>query len=153
MLASNLDEPDRLSRMIENILLLAQTKHSNFAKQRLEFNVADELHRIAEYFEGIADKEGVYLVVSGGECLSADVELFRRAVNNLLANVVRFTPRDGAIPVMPTSSKATGCFAAANHRRDVATSAFFLVSFVTNLMAYSPGESVPSCIDEHNWLD
>jgi two-component system heavy metal sensor histidine kinase CusS len=59
--------------------------------------VAGELHRIAEYFEGLAEDAGVHLTVSGSGHLRADVELFRRAVSNLLANAVRHTPREGAI--------------------------------------------------------
>ncbi|KQR78610.1 histidine kinase [Burkholderia sp. Leaf177] len=97
VLASNLEECDRLSRMIENVLFLARAEHPNFAKHTLEFNVKDELLRIAEYFEGIADDAGVQLDVTGGGRLSADVELFRRAVSNLLANAVRYTPRGGTI--------------------------------------------------------
>jgi two-component system heavy metal sensor histidine kinase CusS len=97
VLASNLEECDRLSRMIENVLFLARAEHPNFAKHTLEFNVDDELLRITEYFEGIADDAGVHLHVSGGGRLSADVELFRRAVSNLLANAVRYTPRGGNI--------------------------------------------------------
>ena len=97
VLASNLEECDRLSRMIENVLFLARAEHPNFAKHTLEFNVDDELLRIAEYFEGIADDAGVHLHVSGEGRLSADVELFRRAVSNLLANAVRYTPRGGDI--------------------------------------------------------
>jgi two-component system heavy metal sensor histidine kinase CusS len=97
VLASNLEECDRLSRMIENVLFLARAEHPNFAKHTLEFNVDDELLRITEYFEGIADDAGVHVHVSGGGRLSADVELFRRAVSNLLANAVRYTPHGGNI--------------------------------------------------------
>ncbi|MDP9158206.1 MAG: heavy metal sensor histidine kinase [Pseudomonadota bacterium] len=97
VLASNLEECDRLSRMIENVLFLARAEHPNFAKHTLEFDVNDELLRITEYFEGIADDAGVHLHVSGGGRLLADVELFRRAVSNLLANAVRYTPRGGNI--------------------------------------------------------
>ncbi|AME26981.1 heavy metal sensor histidine kinase [Burkholderia sp. PAMC 26561] len=97
VLASNLEESDRLSRMIENVLFLARAEHPNFAKHTLEFSIGDELLRIAEYFEGIADEAGVHLQVSGGGRLCADVELFRRAVSNLLANAVRYTPRAGKI--------------------------------------------------------
>ncbi|CAN7684801.1 heavy metal sensor histidine kinase [Caballeronia sp. LjRoot34] len=97
VLASNLEECDRLSRMIENVLFLARAEHPTFAKHKVEFSVEDELLKIAEYFEGIADDAGVHLRESGGGRLAADVELFRRAVSNLLANAVRYTPRGGTI--------------------------------------------------------
>jgi two-component system heavy metal sensor histidine kinase CusS len=97
LLASNLEECDRLSRMIENVLFLARAEHPHFSRHLLEFDVDEELLRIADYFEGIAEDAGVRIRVTGHARLKADLELFRRAVSNLLANAVRFTPRDAGI--------------------------------------------------------
>lgn len=47
------------------------------------------------YFEGLADDAGVRIVATGAGQVRADVELFRRAVSNLLADAVRHTPRAG----------------------------------------------------------
>jgi two-component system heavy metal sensor histidine kinase CusS len=62
-----------------------------------EFDTAQELTHIADYFEGIAEEAHVTVRVSGAASLSADLELFRRAVSNLLANAIRYTPRGGEI--------------------------------------------------------
>ncbi|KIG02962.1 heavy metal sensor histidine kinase [Caballeronia concitans] len=97
LLASNLEECDRLSRMIENVLFLARAEHPQFARHLRGFEAGEELQRIAEYFEGLAEDAGVHIAVRGSAPLKADVELFRRAVSNLLANAVRYTPRDGTI--------------------------------------------------------
>jgi two-component system heavy metal sensor histidine kinase CusS len=97
LLASNLEECDRLSRMIENVLFLARAEHPHFSRHLLEFDVDEELLRIADYFEGIAEDAGVRIRVTGHARLKADLELFRRAVSNLLANAMRFTPRDAGI--------------------------------------------------------
>ena len=104
LLASNLEECDRLSRMIENVLFLARAEHPQFAKNMREFDVDEELRRIADYFEGVADDAGVQIRVLGSGLLTADVELFRRAVSNLLANAVRYTPRNGEIILQATAS-------------------------------------------------
>ncbi|MFP3564803.1 heavy metal sensor histidine kinase [Paraburkholderia sp. SIMBA_030] len=97
LLESNLEECDRLSRMIENVLFLARAEHPQFVKNTRVFNVGQELTRIAEYFEGPAEDAGVIVRVVGGGRLTADIELFRRAVSNLLANALRYTPRGGEI--------------------------------------------------------
>jgi two-component system, OmpR family, heavy metal sensor histidine kinase CusS len=97
LLASNLEECERVSRMIENVLFLARAEHPQFVTNSAAFSVHDELERIAEYFEGIAGEAGVSVRVQGDAQLTADVELFRRAVNNLLANALRYTPRGGLI--------------------------------------------------------
>ncbi|SAK50647.1 heavy metal sensor signal transduction histidine kinase [Caballeronia ptereochthonis] len=94
---SNVEECERLSRMIENVLFLARAEHPQFTRPMREFDADEELRRIAEYFEGPAEDAGVRIVVCGSDRVTADVELFRRAVSNLLANAVRYTPRKGII--------------------------------------------------------
>jgi two-component system heavy metal sensor histidine kinase CusS len=105
LLASNLEECDRLSRMIENVLFLARAEHPQFVKHMREFDAAQELTHIAEYFEGLAEDANVHLRVSGAARLTADLELFRRAVSNLLANAIRYTPHGGEI-VLDASATA-----------------------------------------------
>jgi two-component system heavy metal sensor histidine kinase CusS len=94
LLASNLEECERLSRMIENVLFLARAEHPQFVKHMRVFDAVQELTHIGEYFEGVAEDAGVRVRVTGAAMLTADLELFRRAVSNLLANALRYTPRD-----------------------------------------------------------
>jgi two-component system heavy metal sensor histidine kinase CusS len=97
LLASNLEECERLSRMIENVLFLARAEHPQFVKHMRVFDAVQELTRIGEYFEGVAEDAGVRVRVTGAAMLTADLELFRRAIGNLLANALRYTPRDKEI--------------------------------------------------------
>ncbi|SAK71832.1 heavy metal sensor signal transduction histidine kinase [Caballeronia pedi] len=96
-LESSLEECERLSRMIENVLFLARAEHPQFSKNMRVIDGGKELQHIGDYFEGLADDAGVHIVVCGSATLRVDVELFRRAVSNLLANAMRFTPAQGAI--------------------------------------------------------
>ena len=97
LLESNLEECERLSRMIESVIFLARAEHPQFMTTLAEFDVHDALTQIAEYFEGLADESGVQIHVQGAGRLRADKELFRRAVGNLLANALRYTPRGAQI--------------------------------------------------------
>ncbi|KVC16832.1 histidine kinase [Burkholderia pseudomultivorans] len=97
LLESNLEEYDRLARMIDNVLFLARAEHPGFVTRQRAFDVHRELERIAGYFEGLADEAGSTLSVVGRGELTADLELFRRAVSNLLANALRYTPAGGVI--------------------------------------------------------
>ncbi|MBN3726800.1 heavy metal sensor histidine kinase, partial [Burkholderia sp. Ac-20379] len=106
LLESNLEEYERLSRMIENVLFLARAEHPGFVTHRRSFDVREELLRIAGYFEGLAEEAGSTLAVDGGGQLSADLELFRRAIGNLLANALRYTPRGGAIRLIAHDTPA-----------------------------------------------
>jgi two-component system heavy metal sensor histidine kinase CusS len=97
LLASNLEECDRLSRMIENVIFLSRAENPLFAKQMARFSVPDELAHIAEYFEGLAEEAGVAISITGTGDLSADIALFQRAVSNLLSNALRHTPPGGEL--------------------------------------------------------
>jgi two-component system heavy metal sensor histidine kinase CusS len=104
VLESNLEECDRLSRMIESVLFLARAEHPQFVTRMQSFDAALELMRVADYFEGIAEDAGVRVRVTGGGPLRADAELFRRAVSNLLANAIRHTPRGSEIELNATQT-------------------------------------------------
>jgi two-component system, OmpR family, heavy metal sensor histidine kinase CusS len=109
LLASNLEECERLSRMIESVLFLARAEHPQFVTRLRKLDAAKELTHIAQYFEGVIDDAGIRLTVEANQNASvcADVELFRRAVNNLLANAIRYTPpgKDIVLKAMQTSNE------------------------------------------------
>lgn len=89
LLASNVEEYERLARMIDGMLFLARADHAHVALHRETLDVRGQLQRIAEYFEGIAEEAGVALTVEGEGQVNGDATLFQRAVNNLVANAVR----------------------------------------------------------------
>ncbi len=104
LLASNIEECDRVTRMIESVLFLARAQSPHFALKRVSFDAADELHRIGEYFEGLAGEAGVDIQIRGDARVSAERDLFRRAVSNLLANALRYTPAGAAIVLTAAAS-------------------------------------------------
>jgi two-component system, OmpR family, heavy metal sensor histidine kinase CusS len=99
VLVSNIEESERLSRMVENVLFLARADNPQYVTTGAGFPVRDELQRVAEYFEGIADDAGIAIHVTASGQLHADVDLFRRAVSNLLANALRYTPHGEVVSI------------------------------------------------------
>ncbi|MGU3782067.1 heavy metal sensor histidine kinase [Burkholderia metallica] len=114
LLESNLEEYDRLARMIENVLFLARAEHPGFVTRQRAFDVHVELERIAGYFEGLADEAGSTVRVDGHGRLTADLELFRRAVSNLLANALRYTPAGGVIALRVDETADAVCVVVSN---------------------------------------
>lgn len=106
LLVSNLEEYERLSRMIENILFLARAGNAQIALRRAELDPGEQLRQLAEYFEGLADESGVTLRVQASGTIRADGVLFRRAISNLLSNALRYTPRGGVIEL--AAQRASG---------------------------------------------
>lgn len=97
LLASNIEEYERLARMVENMLFLARADHAKIALTKQCLDSQDELQRIADYFEGVAADADVQIIVKASGTITADPILFRRAVNNLVANAIRHTPKGDSI--------------------------------------------------------
>lgn len=119
LLISNVEEYERLTRMMENMLFLAHADNAQVMLRKETLACEAELRRIAEYFEGMADEAGVSLVVDASGSLVADAILFRRAVSNLVANAIRYTtsgeriilrgyPRDDSEFIIEVSNPGVG---------------------------------------------
>jgi two-component system heavy metal sensor histidine kinase CusS len=105
LLVSNLEEYERLSRMIENILFLARAENARIAVRRADLDLEEQLQQVAEYFEGLADESGVALKVQASGTIRADAVLFRRAISNLISNGLRYTPRGESIELTTQSTE------------------------------------------------
>jgi two-component system heavy metal sensor histidine kinase CusS len=106
LLASNLEEYERLTRMIENVLFLARANNAQIALRRSELELDEQLRQVAAYFEDLAEESGVSLKVEALGRIEADPVLFRRALSNLISNALRYTPSGGVIELK--SARATG---------------------------------------------
>jgi len=103
LLASNIEEYERLARMAESMLFLARADNAQIALRRENLDMGRELRRIAEYFEGVAEEAEVTLTVDAAGTLNADPVLLNRALSNLIANAIRYTPHGATIRVTAQS--------------------------------------------------
>ncbi|MBA5981490.1 heavy metal sensor histidine kinase [Pseudomonas sp. MD195_PC81_125] len=89
LLASNMEEFERLKRMAENLMFLARAEQ---AERALDLQTLD-LHslgsELCDYFEALADDRQLRLENQLHGELLADQQLLQRALGNLLANAVR----------------------------------------------------------------
>ncbi|KVL08066.1 heavy metal sensor histidine kinase [Burkholderia sp. MSMB1826] len=88
LIESNIEECERLQRMIENMLFLARTDNAQQHLKTAELDAGSELRRLASYFQALADEAGVRIDVHGEAPVVADATLFRRAVSNLASNAL-----------------------------------------------------------------
>ncbi|MFL9857771.1 heavy metal sensor histidine kinase [Paraburkholderia madseniana] len=105
LLESNLEELSRLSHIAENILFLAHADHAALSIDREPVDLRDELVRIADYFEGLADERGMRFTVEARGVASANPMLCRRAINNLVVNAVRYGASDTVVRLSGTQDE------------------------------------------------
>jgi two-component system heavy metal sensor histidine kinase CusS len=90
VLESNLEELERLGRIAQNILFLAQADHERQEIERATLNTREQLETIATYFEGLADERDLrFDVQAEGEMFVNEI-MSRRAISNVVVNAVRY---------------------------------------------------------------
>jgi two-component system heavy metal sensor histidine kinase CusS len=99
ILASSLEEFERLARMIDGLLFLARADDPNTVVERVRFDARKEIEAVREFYDALADEQEVEVICEGNAWLTGDPLLFRRAVSNLLANALQHTPAKGAIRI------------------------------------------------------
>jgi two-component system heavy metal sensor histidine kinase CusS len=97
VLQSSLEELSRLARMIDAMLFLAQADQARMAVQARPLSAAIELRAVVDFYQALADEQGVQVRIEGEASFAADPVLLRRALSNLLSNALRHTTRGGAI--------------------------------------------------------
>ena len=89
LIASNIEELERLARMIDSMLFLARAGQDEVVLARQPRTALDELRKMADFFESMAEERGLRIVCAGEGMVLADPALLRRALANLLSNAVR----------------------------------------------------------------
>ncbi|WP_162863210.1 heavy metal sensor histidine kinase [Pseudomonas viridiflava] len=97
LLASNLEELERISRLVESILFLARADEGQSVLERKPLDMKEELHRVDGYFEGLAEERNMTLIPSGQGTVQADPILLRRALSNLVANAIRYADENSEV--------------------------------------------------------
>ena len=104
VLESSLEEYAQLSRMINEFLFIARTDDPHNAVTRLRLHVREELENVLEFMNVKAEELGITISCDGDACVSADPDLLRRAISNLVSNALAHTTEGGHISVVIEAS-------------------------------------------------
>ena len=90
-LESNLEEFDRLTRMISDMLFLAKADHGQSALKLESLKLSQEAAAVVEFFESLAQERQVKIDLIGDGAIVGDRSMVQRAIANLLSNAIRHT--------------------------------------------------------------
>lgn len=99
VIESSVDEYQRLSRMIEDMLFLARSDQADAPLSLRSLDAVAEAGRVAGYYETMAEDARVKIEVTGEGTVRADLLLLQRALSNLLSNALVQAPPDSIITV------------------------------------------------------
>lgn len=106
-LASNLEEMQRLSALVNDMLFLSQADRGATARRGDPVSLAELARQVCEFHEATLDEAGLTLRIDGDARLPVDVPLVKRALSNLVGNATRFATR-GSTLVVAIAPEADG---------------------------------------------
>ncbi|HEY6007620.1 MAG TPA: heavy metal sensor histidine kinase [Geobacteraceae bacterium] len=89
---SGVEEFQRLSRIIDSLLFLARAENPATRIDRRPFDAAEEIAKICSFYEALAEEHNATVAVQGAGTLFGDRLMFNRAIGNLIANALYYSP-------------------------------------------------------------
>ncbi len=105
ILESNMEEFNRLKRMIEELLFLSRAESPETKINCQVLVLEDELETITSFYESLAADKKIEIELLGHAKVFADPMLLRRALNNIIANAINYTDTEGKIHIQAIASE------------------------------------------------
>lgn len=99
ILFSNLEEFERLARMVSDMLFLAKAEHGLHRADLQQVNLVKEVSALFDFYDAIAAEKGMSLKQTGQGYVEGDPSMLRRALNNLLSNAIKYGKSDSIIKI------------------------------------------------------
>ncbi len=97
---SGMEEFQRLSRIIDSLLFLARAENPATPISPEWLDATEVATKVCSFFEAMAEEYGAVITVAGSGRLYGDGLMFERALGNLLANSLYYSPPGGRIGVV-----------------------------------------------------
>ncbi len=120
ILYSNMEEYERMSQMIGDMLFLAKADNVQHPPNSEIINLKSELHNLFDFYSAWAEENHVSLTLIGDASIQGDRLMLRRALSNLLSNAIRHTPKNQRVTVTLTPTESDVCIAVQNPGETIA---------------------------------
>lgn len=91
------EELDRVTRIVSDMLFLAQVSHPAALVHFETVCLQDELERVKDLFLLTAEEKDVQITVSGQGAVRGNRLMIQRAISNLLSNAIRYCPAGSTV--------------------------------------------------------
>ncbi len=101
VIGSMLEEVDRLTRLVENLLTLSRADAGHVQLQRMDISLLALTREASSMVEVLAEEKGQRVEIDGdaGLIVSVDRLVLRQGIVNLLDNAIKYSPRNTRILV------------------------------------------------------
>lgn len=99
ILYSNIEEYERMTQMISDMLFLAQADNGLRQPDFTEVDLRKEIESLFDYYNVLAEERHVTLSLEGAAVTRGDRLMLRRVLSNLLSNAIRYTPSGQTVHV------------------------------------------------------
>ena len=101
LLASHLEEYDRLTRLINRLLTLARAESGDIQMRLESVDLAKLAEYLVEQLESVASSRRILLAIksAGPVHIMGDHDWLETAILNLLDNAIKYTPEGGSVTV------------------------------------------------------
>jgi heavy metal sensor kinase len=101
VIASMLEEVDRLTRLVENLLLLTRAEAGRIPMKPVVVDLTELVASVSDTLRVLADEKNQEWTVDIAEQVTAacDASILRLAVTNVMYNAIKYTPNKGEIRV------------------------------------------------------
>jgi heavy metal sensor kinase len=108
VVASMLEDVDRLTRLVENLLLLTRAEAGRIPMTRTVVDLSELVVGVSDGLRVLAEEKDQAWSVDVAEPVTAvcDASILRHGVTNLLYNAIKYTPNKGVIRVATTRTPA-----------------------------------------------
>lgn len=120
-LYSNLEELQRMSRMIDDMLFLAKADNGLIIPERQKVDLHALCAALLEFYQLAAEERGIRLELAGQATLQGEPRMLHRAISNLLSNALRYTPDGEVIRVQIAQEADSVRLSIANPGETIAT--------------------------------
>ena len=100
LLFSNLEELERLTKMVSDMLWLAKTQNGQIKPEQQLLQSHKEIDALFDYFDALAEESQITFKKHGQDLsFYCDQVHFRQMLSNLLSNAIRYAPKGSAISI------------------------------------------------------